>query len=71
MVEKVIGLVAKCNYFVQLSDSNYLIRLGGCSAINNMLFVRGDKNEYDNWAQNGCEGWDFQVHTFPNIESNL
>ena len=33
--------------------------LGGSSAINGMLFVRGHKNNYDGWAAEGCEGWSF------------
>src|SRR6185436_8001787 len=31
--------------------------LGGCSAINAMLYVRGQPADYDAWAALGCEGW--------------
>ncbi|MEM9332379.1 MAG: GMC family oxidoreductase N-terminal domain-containing protein [Pseudomonadota bacterium] len=31
--------------------------LGGSSAINAMLYVRGHPKDYDDWAQSGCEGW--------------
>ncbi|CAE6444530.1 unnamed protein product [Rhizoctonia solani] len=34
--------------------------LGGCSAINAMVFDRGSKVEYDAWAQLGNPGWDWK-----------
>lgn len=34
--------------------------LGGSSSVNGMLFVRGNKDNYDSWAAEGCEGWSYQ-----------
>lgn len=31
--------------------------LGGSSAINAMLYIRGQKKDYNKWADLGCEGW--------------
>lgn len=34
--------------------------LGGCSSINGMVYIRGQREDYDTWAkQPGCEGWDY------------
>jgi choline dehydrogenase len=33
--------------------------LGGSSAVNAMLFVRGQPELYDQWEQSGCPGWDY------------
>jgi choline dehydrogenase-like flavoprotein len=34
--------------------------LGGSSAINGTLYVRGHANDYDEWAAMGNEGWSYQ-----------
>jgi choline dehydrogenase len=32
---------------------------GGSSSINGMVWVRGNRADYDGWAAAGCSGWDF------------
>lgn len=33
--------------------------LGGCSSVNGMVYVRGDRSDFDHWAQLGNRGWSF------------
>ncbi len=30
---------------------------GGCSAVNGMLYIRGHRDDYDEWRDMGCDGW--------------
>src|SRR6516165_10919965 len=34
--------------------------LGGSGSINGMVFVRGNRQNYDDWAAAGCAGWSYQ-----------
>jgi len=34
--------------------------LGGSSALNGMIYVRGHSSDYDSWAYDGCYGWDYK-----------
>jgi choline dehydrogenase-like flavoprotein len=45
--------------------------LGGSSLINGMIFVRGQKEDYDQWAQMGAIGWSFDdvLPYFKKLES--
>ncbi|MFD1787340.1 GMC family oxidoreductase [Sphingomonas floccifaciens] len=46
--------------------------LGGSSAINAMLYVRGHPHDYDDWAALGCDGWSYAdvLPWFRRAESN-
>ena len=46
--------------------------LGGSSAINAMLYVRGQRQDYDSWADLGCDGWDWNslLPYFKRAENN-
>lgn len=45
--------------------------LGGSSAINGMVWVRGQRQDYDHWAQLGNRGWSYQdvLPIFKTMES--
>jgi choline dehydrogenase len=34
--------------------------LGGSSSINAMLYIRGQRADYEGWQQSGCEGWGWE-----------
>ena len=46
--------------------------LGGGSAINGMMFVRGHRDDYDRWSELGCHGWDYAsvLPYFKRLECN-
>lgn len=46
--------------------------LGGSSAINSMVYIRGNRNDYDGWVKQGCEGWGYDdvLPLFKQLESN-
>lgn len=46
--------------------------LGGTSAINGMVYIRGHRWDYDNWAAMGCTGWAYDdvLPYFKRAEAN-
>ncbi|WP_460275695.1 GMC family oxidoreductase [Celeribacter sp. ULVN23_4] len=46
--------------------------LGGSSAINSMLYIRGASSDYDEWAELGCAGWSWNdvLPVFKDLENN-
>lgn len=34
--------------------------LGGSSNLNALIYIRGSRHDYDNWAKSGAEGWSYQ-----------
>ncbi len=34
--------------------------LGGSSSLNGLIYIRGQREDYQQWRQQGCTGWDFE-----------
>jgi len=47
--------------------------LGGSSAVNGMVYIRGNAWDYDNWAAMGCTGWAYAdvLPYFRNAENSV
>ena len=47
--------------------------LGGSSILNFLLYVRGNKYDYDNWAALGNDGWSYNdvLPFFKKSEKNM
>lgn len=46
--------------------------LGGGSSVNAMIYIRGHRNDYDLWAEQGCKGWSYDdvLPAFKSLENN-
>jgi len=46
--------------------------IGGGSSINAMIYIRGQAEDYDTWAQMGCRGWSYDevLPVFRDLEDN-
>jgi choline dehydrogenase-like flavoprotein len=46
--------------------------IGGSSSVNGMLYLRGHRQNYDDWAAAGCEGWSYDdvLRFFKKLESH-
>lgn len=46
--------------------------LGGCSSINGLIYVRGQREDYDRWGELGNEGWSWDecLPFFRRLENN-
>ena len=47
--------------------------LGGSSSVNGMMYVRGNRRDFDRWAAMGNEGWDYEnvLKYFKKSEKNI
>lgn len=47
--------------------------LGGSSSLNGLIYIRGSRHDYDNWAKDGAEGWSYKdvLPYFLKSEDNL
>lgn len=47
--------------------------LGGGSSVNAMVYIRGQRQDYDSWEQQGCTGWgwDKVLPAFRKAENNM
>lgn len=64
--------VAQKNLNNRVMNVNRGKALGGSSAINSMVYMRGNRNDYDGWAALGCEGWSYNevLPVFKQMEAN-
>ena len=56
-----------------MTDAFDYIVVGGGSSVNAMLYVRGQADDYDAWAEMGLKGWSCNdvLPVFSALENNM
>lgn len=47
--------------------------MGGCSTVNHMVYIRGNPEDFNHWAEMGNIGWNYEevLEYFKKSENNL
>lgn len=47
--------------------------IGGGSSVNAMIYIRGQAQDYDTWANEGCDGWSYRdvLPVYRDLENNM
>ncbi|CAC5424484.1 unnamed protein product [Mytilus coruscus] len=56
-------LPQKNSHFAMNEQRSYWPRgrvLGGTSCLNTLVYIRGSRHDYNQWAEEGCDGWSYK-----------